>query len=62
MPPTMTSLPAVVDLREDASGDLILSWTEAPGARKKTISPAELTHLRKLADALSTAPRKSVTT
>jgi tetratricopeptide (TPR) repeat protein len=55
MPPTMTSLPAVVDLREDASGDLILSWTEAPGARKKTISPAELTHLRKLADALSLA-------
>lgn len=55
MPPTMTSLPAMVDLREDASGDLILSWTEAPGARKKTISPAEITHLRKLAGALSLA-------
>jgi tetratricopeptide (TPR) repeat protein len=48
-------LPAMVDLREDPGGDLVLSWTEAPGARNKAVSRAEIARLRELADKVSLA-------
>jgi tetratricopeptide (TPR) repeat protein len=51
----VTSLPAMVDLREDPGGDLILSWTETPGARNKAVSRADVARLRRLADAVSLA-------
>ncbi|WP_437339154.1 tetratricopeptide repeat protein [Sorangium sp. So ce394] len=49
------SLPAMVDLRLDPGGALILSWTEAPGSRNKAVPPEEIAHLRRLAEAVSRA-------
>lgn len=51
----MSSLPAMVDLRWEQSGDLLLSWNEAPGARNKRISRADLEQLRRQADAVGFA-------
>ncbi|WP_437311698.1 tetratricopeptide repeat protein [Sorangium sp. So ce388] len=49
------SLPAMVDLRLDPGGDVILSWTEAPGARNKLLRRDEIARLQRLADAVSLA-------
>ncbi|KYF87988.1 hypothetical protein BE20_02825 [Sorangium cellulosum] len=49
------SLPAMVDLRLDPGGALILSWTEAPGPRNKAVRPEEIAHLRRLTEAVSLA-------
>ncbi|WP_159397190.1 tetratricopeptide repeat protein [Sorangium cellulosum] len=49
------SLPAMVDLRLDPGGDVILSWTEAPGARNKALRRDEIARLQRLADAVSLA-------
>ncbi|KYF73026.1 hypothetical protein BE17_36145, partial [Sorangium cellulosum] len=48
-------LPAMVDLRLEEGGDLILSWTEAPGARSKTLRRDEIARLRDLANTVSLA-------
>ena len=44
-----------VDLRLDPNGDVILSWTEAPGARNKLLRRDEIARLQRLADAVSLA-------
>ncbi|WP_437728926.1 tetratricopeptide repeat protein [Sorangium sp. So ce861] len=49
------SLPAMVDLRLDPGGALILSWTEAPGPRNKAVRPEEIARLRRLTEAVSLA-------
>ncbi|KYG04189.1 hypothetical protein BE21_48170 [Sorangium cellulosum] len=49
------SLSAMVDLRLDPGGALILSWTEAPGPRNKAVRPEAIAHLRRLTDAVSLA-------
>ncbi|WP_437738072.1 tetratricopeptide repeat protein [Sorangium sp. So ce1335] len=49
------SRPAMVDLRLDPGGDVILSWTEAPGARNKILRRDEIAHIQRLADAVSLA-------
>ncbi|WP_437916936.1 CHAT domain-containing protein [Sorangium sp. So ce302] len=48
-------LPAMVDLQLDSGGDLILSWTEVPGARNKILRRDEIERLLRLADAVSRA-------
>jgi hypothetical protein len=45
-----SSLPAVVDLRWTSSGDLLLNWAEAPGARNKPVGRAEIARLQVLVD------------
>ncbi|KYF50068.1 hypothetical protein BE08_29895 [Sorangium cellulosum] len=45
----------MVDLRLDPGGDVILSWTEAPGARNKILRRDEIAHIQRLADAVSLA-------
>jgi hypothetical protein len=45
----------MVDLRWEPGGDLILSWTDAPGARSNVITRAEIGRLQQLADAVSVA-------
>ncbi|WP_441286359.1 tetratricopeptide repeat protein [Sorangium sp. KYC3313] len=46
---------AMIDLRLDSGGDVILSWTEAPGASNKILRCDEIAHIRRLADAVSLA-------
>ncbi|WP_437718791.1 tetratricopeptide repeat protein [Sorangium sp. So ce448] len=48
-------LPAMVDLRLDPGGDVILSWTEAPGAGNKVLRRDEIARLQRLADAVNVA-------
>jgi tetratricopeptide (TPR) repeat protein len=60
MPGVVTSMPAMVDLREDPGGNITLSWIEAPGAHKKVVAPVEIARLRHLAEAVSLAESREL--